>query len=274
MARTSVSARRRARLLAVNNRILVRTERAIARDVRTIFREVNTRGIEQARTSRNASAIVQGLKEQATKDLAAVLKVHMLRLALLFGTTVFERLKDSGHLAPKKSLTASLETKDFESDFNASVRMFVADRSFEQADSIMSNYLDGFRNILQDSFDQGLSISELADNLQSEMAGLSDTAAERIARTEAHTAANFGSQEAAESTNIDLIKEWGATDDPRTRPSHQQADGQRTSLDGTFSVGGASLAYPGDPAGPPQEVINCRCTVLYYPVVNGEVITS
>ena len=49
--------------------------------------------------------------------------------------------------------------------------------------------------------------------------------------------------------------------DGRTRPTHFAADGQRCSPEGTFLVGGFVLAYPGDPAGPPQEVRNCRCRV-------------
>jgi hypothetical protein len=32
-------------------------------------------------------------------------------------------------------------------------------------------------------------------------------------------------------------------------------------MDEPFTVGGASLMYPGDPAGPAEEVINCRCCV-------------
>jgi hypothetical protein len=34
-------------------------------------------------------------------------------------------------------------------------------------------------------------------------------------------------------------------------------------LGDTFSVGGASMAYPGDPSGPPKEVVNCRCTIAH-----------
>lgn len=58
-----------------------------------------------------------------------------------------------------------------------------------------------------------------------------------------------------------LDKVWIATIDGKTRPSHWAADGQRAPLVGTFSIGGAPLAYPGDPAGPAREVKNCRCRV-------------
>lgn len=57
----------------------------------------------------------------------------------------------------------------------------------------------------------------------------------------------------------ELEKCWIATIDGKTRNTHFAADGQRTPLTGTFTVGGASLFIPGDPDGPPDEVVNCRC---------------
>lgn len=67
-------------------------------------------------------------------------------------------------------------------------------------------------------------------------------------------------QAAALSEDV-LDKTWIATIDGKTRDSHFAADGQRTPLTGTFSVGGSTLRYPGDPAGPVREVRNCRCRV-------------
>jgi hypothetical protein len=110
-------------------------------------------------------------------------------------------------------------------------------------------------------------IAERVDNL------LSITASERwpnratvIARTEAVGALNAGRNDAfklaEEQAGTDLVKVWLATEDSRTRLSHQEADGQRVAMGANFTVGGVSLAFPGDPDGPPQEVIQCRCTML------------
>jgi hypothetical protein len=71
---------------------------------------------------------------------------------------------------------------------------------------------------------------------------------------------------AQESGDGDLERMWLSTSDARTRDSHRLADGQRTGLTAPFQVGGASLMFPGDPAGPPDLVIQCRCvTVLTRP---------
>lgn len=94
-----------------------------------------------------------------------------------------------------------------------------------------------------------------------------------VARTETIGAVNAGVfrgavLEAEERGDPAPFKVWIATDDKRTRPTHRAADKQRTLLSEPFIVGGARLLFPGDPRGPANEVINCRCSLL--PVVLGE----
>lgn len=93
-----------------------------------------------------------------------------------------------------------------------------------------------------------------------------------IARTETIGALNAGRAEAfraAAEDEPDAVFErlWLATDDARTRDTHVVADGQRVPLGRPFIVGGFELAFPGDPSGPPQEVIQCvpGGTVVQYP---------
>lgn len=84
-----------------------------------------------------------------------------------------------------------------------------------------------------------------------------------IARTEVISAANSASLHAARQSGVVEKKTWLAAVDHRTRPDHVNADGQTVPMDQKFTVGGESLAYPGDPAGSAGNVINCRCTLLY-----------
>lgn len=87
------------------------------------------------------------------------------------------------------------------------------------------------------------------------------TRATRIARTESTGAYNYGALNALSDEGSRCV-EWMATGDNRTRLTHRSADGQVVRTGTAFSVGGASLRMPGDPSGPPQEVINCRCTIV------------
>lgn len=84
----------------------------------------------------------------------------------------------------------------------------------------------------------------------------------RITRTEAHriqTKAGMDACEKAKARGADVIKQWDASLDKRTRDSHVRLDGERRELNKPFSNG---LMYPGDPSGPASEVINCRCSIL------------
>jgi hypothetical protein len=95
-------------------------------------------------------------------------------------------------------------------------------------------------------------------------------AAETIARTETIGAYNAGTLTAwltsAAVLDEAVDKVWVATHDERTRPDHHHADGQRVPLGGTFLVGGVPMRFPGDPAAVPEQVVNCRCTMIEVPV--------
>lgn len=96
-----------------------------------------------------------------------------------------------------------------------------------------------------------------------------------VARTETIGAVNAGvfrgaELEAERQGDPAPFKAWISTEDTLTRPTHVDADGQRTLLTTPFRVGGADLMFPGDPRGPAAEVINCRCSLL--PFVLGDEI--
>lgn len=83
--------------------------------------------------------------------------------------------------------------------------------------------------------------------------------AERIARTEVTAGMNGAQHHAARQAGL-ATKTWLAVDDHRTRMSHALIDDTTVPINGRFANG---LAYPGDPAAPPAETVNCRCTLLW-----------
>ena len=128
---------------------------------------------------------------------------------------------------------------------------------------------DDIRGKIADSLRAGRTIPEIAAEVTGELSGRAEVWATRgttVARTEAIGAWNGASVAAAREVNSvlgeNLIKQWVDTHDARTRPTHRAAGGQRTTLGGKFIVGAALLDYPGDPTGPPGEVISCRCTTV------------
>lgn len=87
-----------------------------------------------------------------------------------------------------------------------------------------------------------------------------------IARTEAVGAFNAGTYagflDFADQMGGRWEKAWLATEDTRTRPTHHRADLQRVPLRAVFTVGGFPALRPHDPQLPPEELINCRCSLL------------
>lgn len=108
---------------------------------------------------------------------------------------------------------------------------------------------------------QGESIKNISKRLQS-VTDMSTSAAIRNARTATTGAENAGrmqSYEDAEELGIQMQKQWISTLDDRTRESHVLLDQEIVDTDEAFSN---KLMYPGDPNGAPEEVYNCRCTMI------------
>ena len=117
---------------------------------------------------------------------------------------------------------------------------------------------------------QGESIPKIASRLQT-VTGMNLGAAMRSARTAVTGAQNAGRVDAykrAEDMGVEVVQEWLATNDNRTRESHARLDGEQVPVGEKFSNG---CRYPGDPNGPPEEVYNCRCTLIPALRVLGQV---
>lgn len=100
---------------------------------------------------------------------------------------------------------------------------------------------------------------EIARNIGN-VSGAPLSRAKTIARTEGHRIQQMSTvdaQQAAKAKGADVLKQWDATLDGRTRESHRRVDGEIRELDEKFSNG---LMFPGDPNGSAAEVVNCRCT--------------
>lgn len=88
--------------------------------------------------------------------------------------------------------------------------------------------------------------------------------AKRIVRTEGHRIQEASAEDArqtAKKKGADVVKQWDASLDAKTRPLHRRLDGQIKELDEPFEAGGYTPMYPGD-FGDPSQDCNCRCVAL------------
>lgn len=86
----------------------------------------------------------------------------------------------------------------------------------------------------------------------------------RIARTEGHRVNQEGFLHAgdeAKKKGADIVKQWDATLDSKTRPWHMEADGQIREWNDKFIVGGEQMDAP-SVGGSARNVCNCRCQLL------------
>ena len=107
----------------------------------------------------------------------------------------------------------------------------------------------------------GMMFSEISRNI-SGYARINQNNAMRIVRTEGHRIQCKATMDAcykAKSKGANVVKQWDASLDGKTRPSHRRVDGEIRELDEPFSNG---LMYPGDSDGDASEVVNCRCALL------------
>ena len=123
------------------------------------------------------------------------------------------------------------------------------------------------RSNLSRSIANGSSWNEVAVNIARGMNNPFDKAyrdALLIARTEGHRIQQSATLEAmhhAKDKGADVVKQWDSTMDKKTRPAHQQADGQIRELDEPFDVWGEKMDAPAV-GGSAKNVCNCRCVLL------------
>ena len=112
-------------------------------------------------------------------------------------------------------------------------------------------------------------LDQIARQLPKEFAQINRRRANVIARTETHSAAGYANHDyysqASDSYGIQMVKQWVATSDARTRQQHSLMNGTKVPMDEDFIMpNGARMGFTGDSKGGAVHVINCRCVTLYH----------
>lgn len=89
-----------------------------------------------------------------------------------------------------------------------------------------------------------------------------------IARTESIGALNQGEYDAAGESGVIAGKEWLTQNDDRVRDSHAECEDEgMIALDEPFEA--TDMQHPGDQDGDAADIINCRCSLLYYDTLDA-----
>ncbi len=132
----------------------------------------------------------------------------------------------------------------------------------------ITGIVDTVKGQVRDELVQGITKGETVQEMADRIRGVYNFATSRsrtIARTETGGAFNAGVEMSYRNNGVEN-KEWLTARDPNVRDTHQGMDGQIVGIADKFETGGGVfLLHPGDPEGPAEEIISCRC--LELPVV-------
>lgn len=93
--------------------------------------------------------------------------------------------------------------------------------------------------------------------------GTSNRRAREVSASEANTVYNREEFSAAVASGK-TRKQWITILDGKERHTHRAVSGVTIPINDYFAVGDALMLYPHMADAPPEEVVNCRCSIRYY----------
>ena len=135
------------------------------------------------------------------------------------------------------------------------MRDWIANHAAEAVKTILETQKESMRALIARGNADNLTVPQIAKSIRKFYEDNANYLSMRVARSECATAAGYGQSQAAKQLGANT-RTWLSSRDDRVRPEHQEMDGESTDIDGEYSNG---MAYVGDPAGGPDEIINCRC---------------
>lgn len=234
------------------------------------------RGRIMSEIRRAMRKVATNVAEKKPKPIGAAMFDHRKRMTSLLSRLWAESGHDMAeHLDPLAKAGGRRFGKQDEDDELGITPTEIADQvmfewirteGVQKVTQIVGTTQTDLQKVISSGIQDGASEKEIAKRIRAVAPSISGTRSDTIARTETHAAANTSALATAKATGLNLVKEWAAAEDERTRKAHDDADGQRRELDEPFNVGGEELNRPGDPNGRAANVINCRCAVLYVVV--------
>lgn len=137
------------------------------------------------------------------------------------------------------------------------------------ADRLNTNMND-FKTKIKDTITRGIASGSTYQEMATQLSLATNEElykSYRIARTEGHritAEAKLSSMEKAKKQGADVVKQWDATLDGKTRKNHRKLDGQWVEVDEYFEIDGRKVKAPSK-FGKAEEDINCRCILLTRP---------
>lgn len=214
---------------------------------------------------------IAALPSDARDRVEDMLRKTYRTAAEMGGQPMVEGMKDCfPHLERKQDMDDLFDQiiQDFIDQFGAQKVVQIAETTRKQ---IMRLIREGQR--------EGLGVEAIAKDLREAIPTFSRARARVIARTETHGSSQYAQLRVAQTSTRPLVKRWSSVEDARTRDfgegdddpdefNHREMFGVTVAMEQPYMVPTIygtreALMYPGDPAGSPGNVINCRCSQTF-----------
>jgi hypothetical protein len=222
--------------------------------------------IEQARARNAMIRAAAKAYENNGHPPSHVFLAHRVRVKGVIEDHYRRTIPVFGQMALKQVKSRRIERKAAQTIYEALVAEWIGREALRKATLIADTDRDDVLGAIEGGMAEGIGTEEIGRRIR-KVAQMTPYRAATVARTETHAAATFGSIESVRQAERDLgvvmVKEWLATKDDRTRPEHLAADGQKVGMDEKFTVGGELMDRPGDSSASAENVIACRCALVY-----------
>jgi hypothetical protein len=228
----------------IERRYVAKIFNALKRQIKKVADDVKLFGIEFA------------IRRTRVISLDPVMTNTIRDMHVFTGLTVANRtLKELRRHSPKK-----MANLGFNEEWTRQILEYFNLHLLESVTSIDQTTRNHILKIMEQGFRELWSTEEIVKAINDKL--YMKNRAARIARTESTRAAGYGVITGAGDYDYEVQKEWISIPDNRRRHSHANVEGEQRDLDKPFSNG---LMFPGDPEGPPEETIFCRCTMAVVP---------
>jgi HK97 family phage portal protein len=260
-------AQRHRRIWQQNERRLRKLESQLESSIKKHFKgeskRISTR-LDSVTNLNSSAYIIDQELGASKKDLDNILTEHFMKIASTFGSDVINQMKEQ---------RPQIETKAPIDKFSFSIRKFVERLVSKRSDFITATtrkrLLKRLRETELDRDQDGHVVKVNFGKVVSDTYNQWLTArAQTISRTDSHTMAQESTLRAVHSLDMpDVVKTWVTTNDHRLRDSHRDIKKKTIDQKDKFLVssnnGVDMMDYPGDPDGSPENVINCRCQLVF-----------
>lgn len=251
-------------------------EKALARDLVTYFAsQINDVAEAISDYKSPTTAVVAEIfnESEQHEELLKVVKPHLYQLLQVGAMTEVDRVSGKKLFAlwQKKLIIDGQQEFAFATELPDAIvdaiQAFMSDlmqQGYWQA--IQSTTATSISDLIAEGLQEGLNGSQMANAIRKALGGTTTkTRARAIARTETTGMMNsghqLGMQELAEDGLLEG-KTWLAISDGDTRADHLALNDTMVAVTEDFDVGGSMAPYPGHASLPPEQRINCRCTVI------------